>query len=56
MKKIFSFTFAIFFFLVTNSNSEQKISFIDMDRVISTSTPSTLILKQLNDLNNQNLI
>ena len=56
MKKIFSFTFAIFFFLVTNSNSEQKISFIDMDRVISTSTPGTLILKQLNDLNNQNLI
>ena len=35
--------------------SEQKIAFIDMDRVISTSKSGSSILKQLTDLNNKNL-
>ena len=36
--------------------SEQKIAFIDMDKVISTSKPGSTIFKQLTDLNNKNLI
>tara|TARA_B110000037_G_C17021741_1_gene465592 strand:- start:221 stop:742 length:522 start_codon:yes stop_codon:yes gene_type:complete len=55
MKKIFLFIVTIFFIIISNANSEQKVSFIDMDRVISTSKPGTSLLKQLNDLNNKNL-
>ena len=36
-------------------NSEQKIVFVDMDRVISTSKVGVSILKQLNVINNKNL-
>ena len=36
--------------------SEQKIAFIDMEKVMSTSKPGSSILKQLTDLNNKNLI
>jgi outer membrane protein len=35
--------------------SEQKIAFINMDKVISTSNPGSSILEQLNNLNNKNL-
>ena len=47
----------LFFFLFLNNQafSEQKIAFIDMDRVISSSKSGSSILKQLTDLNNKNL-
>ena len=35
--------------------SEQKIAFINMEKVMSTSKPGSSILKQLTDLNNKNL-
>jgi outer membrane protein len=35
--------------------SEQKIVFIDMDRLISTSKPGSSIFDQLKDINNKNL-
>jgi outer membrane protein len=54
MKIILSSILVIFFF--TNQVfSEQKIAFIDMDKVISTSKSGSSILKQLTDLNNKNL-
>ena len=56
MKKIFLIIVATFFFITSHVNSEQKISFIDIDRVISKSKPGTSLLKQLNDLNKKNLI
>ena len=54
MKIILSSIILIFFF--TNLVfSEQRIAFIDMDRVISISNPGSSIVKQLNELNNKNL-
>ena len=35
--------------------SEQKIVFIDMDRLVSTSKPGSSIFNQLKDINNKNL-
>ena len=40
--------------LANQAFSEQKIAFIDMDKVISTSKSGYSILKQLTDLNNRN--
>ena len=55
MKKLLSL-FLVFFLFYTNVVfSEQKIAFIDMDKVISTSKSGSSILKQLTDLNNKNL-
>ena len=55
MKKLLSL-FLVFFLFYTNTVfSEQKIAFIDMDKVISTSKSGSSILKQLTDLNNKNL-
>ena len=46
----------VIFLLFTNQAfSEQKIAFIDMDKIISTSKPGSSILKQLTNLNNKNL-
>ena len=45
----------IFLFYTNIVFSEQKISFIDMDKVISTSKSGSSILKQLTDLNKKNL-
>ena len=49
---------SIIFFFIFFTNlvfSEQKIAFINMDRVISTSNSGASIFKQLTDLNNKNL-
>ena len=46
--------FTLLFFLCPVS-SEQKIVFVDMDRVISTSNAGSSIFKQLKNLNNKNL-
>ena len=41
--------------LINQAFSEQKIAFIDMDKVISTSKSGSSIFKQLTDLNKKNL-
>ena len=55
MKIQFSSFLVFFLFFTTQAFSEQKIAFIDMDKIISTSKSGTSILKQLTDLNNKNL-
>ena len=55
MKFLFSSILIIFLFLINPTFSEQKIAFINMDKVISISNPGSSILQQLTDLNNKNL-
>ena len=55
MKIIFSSILVIFLFFINTVFSEQKIAFIDMDKVISTSKSGSSILKQLTVVNNKNL-
>ena len=55
MKFFFLSIFCILLFFINPVKSENKIVFIDMDRVISTSNPGSSILKQLNTINNKNL-
>ena len=55
MKKLLSSTLVIFFLFTNTVFSEQKIAFINMDKVISTSKSGSSILKQLTDLNKKNL-
>ena len=55
MKVLFSSILIIFLFLINPTFSEQKIAFINMDKVISTSNTGSSILQQLTDLNNKNL-
>ena len=47
--------FALCLFLINPASSEQKIVFVDMDRVISSSNSGVSIFKQLKDINNKNL-
>ena len=51
MKKLLASFLIIFLFSTNIVFSEQKIAFIDMDKVISTSNAGSSILKQLTDLN-----
>jgi len=55
MKILLSSILVIFLFFTNQAFSEQKIAFIDLDKVISTSKSGSSILKQLTDLNNKNL-
>ena len=55
MKKLLSSILVILFFFTNTVFPEQKIAFIDLDKVISTSKAGSLILKQLTDLNKKNL-
>ena len=55
MKTLHPSILIIFLFFTHLAFSEQKIAFINMDKVISTSNSGSSILKQLNDLNNKNL-
>ena len=55
MKLLLSSIFFIFLFFVNQAFSEQKIAFIDMDRVMSTSKSGISILKQLTNLSNKDL-
>ena len=55
MKKLHLSILVIFLFFTNTVFSEQKIAFIDMDKVISTSKSGSSILKQLTDLNEKNL-
>jgi outer membrane protein len=54
MKKLLS-SILVFLFFTNTVFSEQKIAFINMDKVISTSKSGSSILKQLTDLNEKNL-
>ncbi|WP_415287002.1 OmpH family outer membrane protein [Candidatus Pelagibacter sp. Uisw_104] len=54
MKKLLS-SILFFLFFTNTVFSEQKIAFIDLDKVISTSKSGSSILKQLTDLNKKNL-
>jgi len=54
--KILSSSILVIFLLFSNQAfSEQKIAFIDMDKVISTSKSGSSVLKQLTNLNKKNL-
>jgi Skp family chaperone for outer membrane proteins len=55
MKILLSSILVIFLFFTNQAFSEQKIAFIDMDKLISTSKSGSSILKQLTDINNKNL-
>ena len=55
MKKLLASFLIIFLFSTNIVFSEQKIAFIDMDKVISTSKAGSSFLKQLTDLNKKNL-
>ena len=55
MKTLHPSILIIFLFFTNLAFSEQKIVFINMDKVVSTSNSGSSILKQLNDLNNKNL-
>ena len=54
MKIFLSSFLLVFLFFINPVVSEQKIAFINMDKVISTSNPGISFLKQLNDLKNKN--
>ena len=56
MKKFFLSIFAIIILFTNTAFCEEKILFIDMDRVISTSNPGVSILEQLNKLNKENIL
>jgi Skp family chaperone for outer membrane proteins len=53
----FFFPLFLFFFVISNvAISDQKIVFVDMDRLVSASKPGSSIFRQLKDINNKNLI
>ena len=54
MKILFRSFLVLFLFFSGPVVSEEKIAFIDIDKVISTSKPGSSILKQLTELNNKN--
>ena len=53
--KFFFHIFLIFFIISSIAISDQKIVFVDMDKLISVSKPGSSIFKQLKDINNKNL-
>ena len=54
--RLFLPIFLFFFTFSTFVVSEQKIVFVDMDRLISVSKPGSSIFDQLKDINDKNLI
>jgi outer membrane protein len=53
----FFFPLFLFFFVISNvAISDQKIVFVDMDRLVSASKPGSSIFRQLKDINDKNLI
>ena len=53
--KFFLPLFLFFFIINSPAISDQKIVFVDMDRLVSVSKPGSSIFKQLKDINNKNL-
>ena len=56
MKKFFLSIFTIITLFTNAAFCEEKILFIDMDRVISTSNSGVSILEQLNKINKKNIL
>jgi len=56
MKKFILSIISIIILFTNTAFCEEKISFIDMDRVISTSNSGVSILEQLNKLNKENIL
>ena len=56
MKILFLSILSILLFIVNPVNSDQKIVFINMQKVLETSNSGSSVLKQLNDINNKNLM
>ena len=56
MKNFFLSIFTIIIFFTNTAYCEEKIVFIDMDRVISTSNSGVSIIEQLNKLNKENIL
>ena len=54
--KFFLSLFLFFFIISSPVISNQKIVFIDMDRLVSASKPGSSIFKQLKDINDKNLL
>ena len=54
--KFFLPLFVFFFIISSPAISDQKIVFIDMDRLVSVSKPGSSIFKQLKDINDKNLL
>ena len=48
--------FIVFLIFSVSVNAEQKIVFVDMDKLVSVSKPGSSIFNQLKDINNKNLI
>ena len=55
MKNFILLNFFVFIFFFNKVNAEQKIVFLNMDRIISKSNAGLSILKQLNKVNDINL-
>ena len=53
-KKLF-FVVVFIFFWISNSFSDQKIAFIDLDFVVENTNAGKEILNELKNLNNQNI-
>ena len=53
--KFFLLTFVLFSLFLNLVNSDEKIVFVDMNKIISTSNPGSSIFKQLTDINKKNL-
>ncbi|MDC0508401.1 OmpH family outer membrane protein, partial [Candidatus Pelagibacter ubique] len=53
--KFFLPLFLFSFIICSPAMTDQKIVFVDMDRLISVSKPGSSIFKQLKDINNKNL-
>jgi outer membrane protein len=56
MKFFFLSNIFIFIILLNSVNAEQKLVFLDMERVISTSSSGLSIINQLKDLSDKNLV
>ena len=53
--KYFLYIIIVFTIIISPVTSEQKIVFVDMDRLVSASKPGSSIFNQLKDINNKNL-
>ena len=54
--KFFLYIFSVLLIFTSPVSSDQKIVFIDMDRLVSVSKPGTSIFNQLKKVNNKDLI
>ena len=53
--RFFLYLFVVFLTFSSSIKSEQKIVFVNMDKLVSVSKPGSSIFKQLKDINNKNL-